>query len=100
MGTGVFTRAAYRCMALGEIRAVLAPDSSPVPPIGAAIPTLIYDGDCGFCAYWVNYWRHLTGARVTYAPYQKVAAEFPSISGDEFRRAVQYAGEDGSIARG
>jgi hypothetical protein len=47
----------------------------------------------------VNYWRHLTGERVTYVPYQEVAAQHPSISADEFQRAVQYVAEDGEIAR-
>jgi hypothetical protein len=47
----------------------------------------------------VNYWRQLTGARVTYAPYQEVRGQYPCISEDEFRRAVQYVTADGKIAR-
>lgn len=27
-------------------------------------PLLAYDGDCGFCAWWVRYWRRLIGERV------------------------------------
>ena len=63
-------------------------------------PLLIYDGDCGFCKYWVRYWQKLTGPRVTYAPYQEVAAQYPEISVDEFQRAVQYVAPDGTIASG
>jgi predicted DCC family thiol-disulfide oxidoreductase YuxK len=70
-----------------------------ISPIGVAISTLIYDGDCGFCAYWVNYWRQLTGERVTYVPYQEVGAQYPSILADEFQSAVRYVAEDGQIAR-
>jgi lipase maturation factor 1 len=63
-------------------------------------PLLIYDGDCGFCIYWVRYWQRLTGDRVTYAPYQEVAAQFPEISPAAFQRAVQYVAPDGKIASG
>lgn len=54
-------------------------------------PVLIYDGDCAFCRYWVAYWQALTGARVRYEPYQRVASDYPGIPESEFRRAVQYA---------
>lgn len=63
-------------------------------------PLLIYDGDCGFCIYWVRYWQKLTGDRVTYAPYQEVAAQYPEIPVTAFQRAVQYVAPDGKIASG
>jgi predicted DCC family thiol-disulfide oxidoreductase YuxK len=63
-----------------------------------AQPLLIYDGDCGFCIYWVRYWQRLTGDRVTYAPYQEVAAQYPEIPLAAFQRAVQYIAPDGKIA--
>ena len=55
-----------------------------------ARPVLIYDGDCAFCLHWVRYWQRLTGANVSYAPYQQVGARYPQITTSEFRRAVQY----------
>jgi predicted DCC family thiol-disulfide oxidoreductase YuxK len=63
-------------------------------------PLLIYDGDCGFCIYWARYWQRLTGNRVTYAPYQEVAAQYPAIPVAAFQRAVQYIAPDGKIASG
>ena len=63
-------------------------------------PLLIYDSDCGFCVYWVRYWQGLTGDRVTYAPYQEVAAQYPEIPLTAFQRAVQYVAPDGKIASG
>ena len=63
-------------------------------------PLLIYDGDCGFCVYWVRYWQKLTGQRVTYAPYQEVAAQYPQVPLAAFQRAVQYVAPDGKIASG
>src|SRR5258708_26453979 len=64
------------------------------------LPLLIYDGDCGFCKYWLRYWQRLTGDRVAYAPYQEVAAQYPEILVAEFQRAVQYVAPDGKIASG
>src|SRR6202166_3550315 len=64
------------------------------------LPLLIYDGDCGFCIYWIRYWQRLTGDRVTYAPYQEVAAQYPEIPLAAFQRAVQYVAPDGKIASG
>ena len=63
-------------------------------------PLLIYDGDCGFCIYWVRYWQRLTGNRVIYAPYQEVAVQYPEIPLAAFQRAVQYIAPDGKIASG
>src|SRR5271163_3827918 len=63
-------------------------------------PLLIYDGDCGFCIFWVRYWQKLTGDRVSYAPYQEVGAEYLEIPVAAFQRAVQYVAPDGRIASG
>ena len=63
-------------------------------------PLLIYDGDCGFCKYWVRYWQALTGPSVTYAPYQEVGEQYPEIPVAAFQRAVQYVAPDGKIASG
>ncbi len=68
------------------------------PP--ALRPRLIYDGDCGFCAYWALYWRGLTGERVEYRPYQQVLAQYPAIPEAEFQRAVQFIAPDGRRASG
>jgi predicted DCC family thiol-disulfide oxidoreductase YuxK len=61
-------------------------------------PQLIYDGDCGFCAYWARYWEKLTGDKVDYRPYQRVGTQYPEISEAEFRRAVQYVAPNGTRA--
>ncbi|PIQ95519.1 MAG: hypothetical protein COV67_14445 [Nitrospinae bacterium CG11_big_fil_rev_8_21_14_0_20_56_8] len=63
-------------------------------------PILIYEGDCGFCRHWVRRWRHLTGERVDYAPYEEVGARFPQIPKGEFAQSVQLVEPDGSIYRG
>ena len=52
-------------------------------------PLLIYDGDCGFCRYVVERWRHRTGTSVDYAPFQEVAARFPDIPAEAWEQSVQ-----------
>ena len=61
-------------------------------------PILIFDGDCGFCAYWAHYWNKLTGDRVTYVAYQEVAEHYPDISTAEFQQAIKYIFPDGNVA--
>jgi predicted DCC family thiol-disulfide oxidoreductase YuxK len=61
----------------------------------ARTPLLAYDGDCGFCAYWVRYWQRLTGEQVRYAPYQEIAAQHPEVAEAEFARAIQLFEPEG-----
>ena len=65
-----------------------------------ARPTLVFDGACGICRYWVDYWRGLTGERVVYRPYQEAAADFPAIPRDAFERAIQFVETDGRVHAG
>ncbi|MDZ7736446.1 MAG: lipase maturation factor family protein [Gammaproteobacteria bacterium] len=53
------------------------------------IPVLIYDGDCGICREWVDYWLSLTGHRVIYRSYQSAAADYPNIPAEEFRHSIR-----------
>lgn len=66
----------------------------------AARPLLLYDGDCGFCAWWVRYWQRLTGEAVTYRPYQEVVDAIPDLDAAECRRAVQLLEPDGTRRSG
>lgn len=61
-------------------------------------PRLIYDGDCSFCSYSIDYWQKLTGDKVEYRPYQQVAFEYPEISTEAFKKAVQYISPKGWTA--
>jgi hypothetical protein len=63
-------------------------------------PLLIYDGHCGFCRIWIDYWKRLTGDRIAYAPSQEVAEQYPQISREAFAEAVQLVRPDGSVASG
>ncbi|MGH8769839.1 MAG: lipase maturation factor family protein [Burkholderiales bacterium] len=63
-------------------------------------PLIVYDGDCAFCEYWARYWKCLAEGRFAIAPFQKVGDDYPQISVQEFRRAVQYIAPEGKIAAG
>ena len=55
-------------------------------------PVLIYDGHCGFCRIWLDYWRQLTGDRIEYLASQDVGARFP--------QAVQKRGHGARVLEG
>ncbi|MGH9403491.1 MAG: lipase maturation factor family protein [Terriglobia bacterium] len=61
-------------------------------------PLLIFDGDCGFCRFYVEYWRKLTGDRVEYAPFQQAAQAFPEIPLEHFKRSVQLIEPPDSVS--
>jgi lipase maturation factor 1 len=63
-------------------------------------PILIYDGNCGFCKRWTERVRRKTGEKITFAPYQEAAQQFPRIPREEFERAVQLIFPDGIVKSG
>ncbi len=63
-------------------------------------PLLVFDGDCGFCRTWVDYWKGLTSDRVYYAPFQEVGERFPQVPREEFASAVKLILPDGEVRSG
>ena len=63
-------------------------------------PLLIFDGQCGFCHIWIEYWKKLTGDAVAYEPFQQAAERFPQIPRENFARAVHLARTDGTVVSG
>ena len=63
-------------------------------------PTLLFDGDCGFCRYWIGRWRGATGEAVEYVAWQQIPERFPEIPKDAFRHAVQLVEPDGTVTSG
>ena len=49
---------------------------------------------------WIARWRAVTGTAVDYAPSQEVAARFPEIPEEAFRRSVQLVLPDGAVLQG
>ncbi|HYL76696.1 MAG TPA: lipase maturation factor family protein [Bryobacteraceae bacterium] len=63
-------------------------------------PLVIFDGKCGFCRIWIQYWNQLTGDRIDYAPSQEVGERFPQISPKNFGQSVQLAMPSGEVISG
>lgn len=63
-------------------------------------PLLIYDGECAFCVYWVNYWQKLTEDAVRYQPYQIAAQDFPQIPQERFRSSIWLVEGEGRVSGG
>ena len=63
-------------------------------------PLLIFDGKCGFCRIWIEYWKQLTGDRIEYGPSQELADQFPRIPRQSFSESVQLVMPDGEAISG
>ena len=63
-------------------------------------PLLLFDGDCGFCRFWVTRWRAATRGRVDFAPAQQEAARFPQIAKESWKRSVQLVTPTGEVYGG
>ena len=61
---------------------------------------MIFDGDCGFCRFWVARWRLRLEGRVDFEPSQTAAARFPEIPAEAFARAVQLVLPTGEFFEG
>jgi predicted DCC family thiol-disulfide oxidoreductase YuxK len=68
--------------------------------VSADKPTLIFDGKCGFCRIWINYWRQLTGDRVEYLPSEDAVDRFSQIPADAYAESVQLVRPDGTVVSG
>ncbi len=68
--------------------------------IQSELPLLIFDGDCGVCRLWVDYWKSLTGDRVRYASSQTVASDFPDVPRQLFKKFVIFITPDGELYKG
>jgi predicted DCC family thiol-disulfide oxidoreductase YuxK len=65
-----------------------------------AKPTLLWDGECGFCARWVRRWQKATGEAVDYRTYQEALAEFPQVRAADCVKAVQLVLPNGAVLQG
>ncbi len=63
-------------------------------------PILVWDGNCGFCKYWVTRWQSFTGDKIFYEPYQEVARYMPDIDEIHFKQASRLIETDGQIFSG
>jgi predicted DCC family thiol-disulfide oxidoreductase YuxK len=62
-------------------------------------PLLIFDGRCGFCKIWIEYWKQLTRG-IEYAPSQEVGPRYPQIPQEKFGQSVQLVMPEGEVISG
>jgi len=63
-------------------------------------PLLLFDGDCGFCRFWVARWRAKMRDQVDFAPAQQEAARFPQVTEEAWKRSVQLVTPEGAVYGG
>ena len=68
------------------------------PPIEK--PMMVWDGECGFCNYWITRWKSKTEDRINYKSFQEVAEYFGDIPLKEFKKASRLIETDGSVFSG
>ena len=63
---------------------------------------MLYDGDCRFCALWIQRWRQSTGDAVDYVPFQdhRVAERYPELPREQLETAVHFIETDASVYHG
>ena len=63
-------------------------------------PVMVWDGECGFCKYWIRVWEKRTGESIEYVTFQHQADRFPDIPKKYFEDAVRLIEPDGKIYDG
>src|SRR5947209_4534993 len=63
-------------------------------------PVLIWDGNCGFCHYWILRVEKIIGDAIDYEPYQKAEKYITEITEKEFSEAVKFIDTDGNVYSG
>ena len=63
-------------------------------------PLMIYDGNCGFCKYWIIKWKKISGSLINYSPYQAVKSDFKDIDEIQFKEAVRLVLPSGEVLDG
>ena len=63
-------------------------------------PMMVWDGECGFCKYWITNWKSRTGSNIEYRTYQEVASHYADIPLKEFKKASRLIETDGKVFNG
>lgn len=63
-------------------------------------PLMIWDGECGFCHYWIIRWWIITGDIIDYQKYQLAYERVQDISIDQYKEAVRLVLPNGDVYSG
>ncbi len=61
---------------------------------------MVWDGECGFCKYWITRWKSKTADRIDYKTFQQVAVNYKDIPLKEFKKASRLIETEGDIYSG
>jgi lipase maturation factor 1 len=64
------------------------------------LPTMLFDGECGFCRRRIGKWSRITGELVQYASYQEAISRYPDLSAQQFAKSVHLILPDGTVFAG
>lgn len=76
---------------------MLAAGRTSSPPVE---PLVVFDGDCGFCRFWVERWRIWADGYFRFEPFQTEAEKFPDLPRAKFKEAVQLIEPNGAVYSG
>jgi len=63
-------------------------------------PVLVWDGECGFCKYWVTRWKKISNGAIDFEPYQIASEQFQDIPVAAFKKASRLITTSGSVHSG
>ncbi|MEX0686902.1 MAG: DCC1-like thiol-disulfide oxidoreductase family protein [Balneolales bacterium] len=63
-------------------------------------PLMLWDGNCGFCHWWIIRWKMITNDNVDFEKYQNEASRFPDVPEHIFGEAVRLIETDGTVYGG
>lgn len=63
-------------------------------------PLLLWDGDCGFCRFWVERWKGVLDGRVDFLPSQELKAIPRGVTREDFQRGVVLLEPKGQVSKG
>ena len=62
------------------------------------LPTVLFDGRCGFCAWSVGFAKRVVGSDARFLPYQSVDLGEYGLTEEQCAAAVQFIGPSGSVS--
>jgi lipase maturation factor 1 len=63
-------------------------------------PLIIFDGNCGFCRFWIDRWKKRVGDKAVFTSSQDLGRVPDGVSKDDFTSTVILIEPDGKILRG
>ncbi len=62
---------------------------------------MVWDGNCGFCAYWITVWQRIVPIRIVFVTFQALDSQsFQDIERTQFDTAVRLIETNGDVHSG